>query len=266
MPIPIPGFGPGAHPPDTQALNLLRTRGIFPAQISCYADRADNFAQQQGKQEPPIDGDVPKYWGNVNAVRAPYILRLARDASGAYLTRPASSWRRSSYRSSDPEYVWLNYYNNYQLGVLDILKVSYPEVQIPLLEVVPIDYTEFGRISFPLDEFADPVDYPLGEVHASGAHSFPGTYIILMAKTPTGVFPCAYTVEEALAAYPVSWKPTPINTSGPVAAAPQTGVDPAVAYATMEKLAKSQAARIASASIFSSGATLADKLAALTRL
>lgn len=270
-----------AVPATRESILHFRNLGIFPAQISCYANREDNFNQQQGKADPPIDGPVPKYWGNVQAARAPYILRVARDPNtGDYLTRAAGSWRRSNYRATDPEYVWLNYYNNYQLGVFDILKTTYPDAQIPLLEVVPIDYAEFGRMSFPFDEFADPMDYPVGEVWEGGRHSFPGSYVLIMgyvdADGKTSItnpddgkqrkfVPIVYHVEEALKAYPVTWGPQK-PTDGGSGAGTGSGLDAAKVYAAMEKLAKSQATRVQAATVFSSGASVQDKLAALLRL
>ena len=271
MPIPVPGFGAQGHKPTPTILNQHRILGVIPNQIRAFADREDNFNQQQGKANPPIDGDVPKFWGNVYSSRAPYVFKLARDENGNYLTRRLGSFKRTGYNASpgpdginpkDLEYNWLNYMSHSALSVFDILQKSYPDVQAPLWKIEAIDYNEMGRISFPFEEIVDPVDYPIGEYYGANQHTFPGTCLILMANIDGGTYPAVYSVEEALKTFPVQWGPTPVGGG----TGSGSGLNPDQVLAAITKLVNTSAARLTASSILKSGASTADKIAALLKL
>lgn len=270
MPYPVPGFGENAIPPTPEMIEKLRILGVFQNQIRCFASREDVFKQGGSSNPVPVDGN-PKYWSNPYSNRAPSILKLKRDSNGAYMT---ASWDRSKSSPRQPESAWHRAMSASALSVFDTLKLLYPEVKLPLFEVVSVDYQEMGRISFPEEEFVDPVDYPIGEVWSDDGysmnHTFPGTCLIVMFKQDFVVagskvsmeVPTVFTVEEAIKQFPANYTPTrPGSGQGST-----SGIDPDRAYAIMQKLAKSSTARLQSSAIFASNDSVARKIDRLSEL
>lgn len=273
MPYPVPGFGENAIPPTPEMIEKLRTLGVFQNQIRCFASREDIFNQGGGTGNPIPDSGPPKYWGNPYSNRTPFILRLKRNAEGNYMT---AAWDRNKSSPHQPESVWHRTMSASALSVFDTLKLLYPEVRLPLFEIVPIAYEEFGRLSFPLEEIEDPVDYPIAEVtmledNYGVSHTFPGTCLIVMWKQKFKIgdvmvekeVPTVFTVEEAIRQFPANYTPTrPGGGSG----GSSSGVDPDKAYAIMLKLAKSSAARAQSSAIFASSDSVVRKIERLGEL
>lgn len=245
------GFGPHAVAPTRAALLNLRRTGTLPNVLIAYAGRED-FADAGNHSVPwPLQGQPPKYWVDSYArAEASYVF-LARNEDGNYVARPfklddmlvdkPGTTESTQFISSFFSASGISFYR------------AHPSILAPRFVVKTLSVAEQRRLSFPEEEVADPLDYPVGIMNPLGdpyvGSTWNGDWIIYIEN---GV-PYFEHLNEANLRFPLDWTPRETYVPAPGA------VDIAAVVAAIDKLCKTSAARLAVYTILSNTALTADE-------